>query len=437
MFRQFIRGVLIIVLPLAAVTFLLLLYTGYLDRLRVLDSFAHGSTIALFGFLLVLIVRYLFLLILSYSHTVARMAEPVEPDRFPKVTVIIPAYNEGLVIRSSANSALQLDYPDFEVIVVDDGSSDDTRDIIEGMVAEAGGEKLRYLYQPNRGKAVALNHGIANARGELVLCMDADSILEPQTLRQAAKHFRNPAVGAVAGNVKVANRNNILTRLQALEYIQGLNLVRASQAALGRVTVIPGPVGMFRRRVLEQLGGYRDNTFAEDCEITLRVMLAGWQITYEDRAVAWTEAPETLSAFFKQRYRWSRGILQAVLRHKQQLFRPFPNPMNWLMLWYQVFEGTVLPAMNLAGVGLFLLAALSGSISSLIVLWWAQLTLLDMAVAFYCVAAERESLRLPLYAFVYRLYFIPYVDVMRFFSGLDELFSVRMAWMRLERFGRV
>ena len=176
MLRHFVRSLFIVVMPLAAIAFVALLYTGYLDRIQVLDTFAHGSTIALFGFLLVLIARYLFLLILSYTYTVSRMAEPGEATFHPKVSVLIPAYNEGLVIGSAVNSALRLDYPDFEVIVIDDGSTDNTREVIAAL-RESNGEQLRYLYQPNRGKAVALNHGIANARGEMVLCMDADTIL--------------------------------------------------------------------------------------------------------------------------------------------------------------------------------------------------------------------------------------------------------------------
>jgi len=291
--------------------------------------------------------------------------------------------------------------------------------------------------KPNRGKASALNMGIAHAQGKLILCTDADSRLDPDALTRAAAHFTDPYVGAVAGNVKVANRLNELTRLQALEYIEGLNLVRAAQAYFHRVAVIPGPLGLFRKDVLDEVGRYEDDTYAEDCDLTLRVMLAGWDVEYESQAVVWTEAPETIGGLVLQRYRWGRGVLQAINKNRRFLFGGCPSFGSWLMFWMFVFDGLSLPAMNLTGIACFTFAALGGNLSILIPLWWAQLTVLDAVVALLCVAAEGEQLSLSLNAVIYRLLFIPFVDTMRLFAWVDELFNVRMKWMRLERFGRI
>lgn len=412
-------------------------YNVFISRLEVADFILSWSTYVLFGFLMVLVVRYLALLLLSFLYHVRHMSEPLWGESYPPVSVLIPAYNEGVVVESAIRSIMALDYPQFEAIVIDDGSSDDTYDRALALVPEFGFNRLRVIRQANSGKSAALNAGIAQARGEFVLCVDADSRLEPQSLREAMKHFSDPTLAAVAGNVKVANRTGGLTCLQALEYVEGLNLVRKAQSYFHRVTVIPGPLGVFRKAVLLEVGGYRNDTFAEDCELTLRLMISGHRIKYEANAIAWTEAPETAEALFKQRYRWSRGILQAILRHKGSLVRPFSGFGNWIMLWYMAFESLALPGMNLIGMLVFVLAAISGGVSSLIILWWAQLTLLDFVVGIYCVAMERERLGLTVWAFLYRLYFIPFIDVLRFFASIDELFSVRMGWMRLQRIGRI
>ena len=177
--------------------------------------------------------------------------------------------------------------------------------------------------------------------------------------------------------------------------------------------------------------------FAEDCELTLRIMAAGWKVKYENRAVAWTEAPETLDALFKQRYRWSRGILQAVLKHSTRLRGPGGDLVDWAFLWLVVFEAVIWPAMNVFAIFFFVAVGVWAGLGSLVVLWWAQLTVLDMAAALFCVSFEREDLKLTWYAALYRLYFIPLIDVIKLFASVDELLGVGMGWGKLERLGRI
>ncbi len=409
----------------------------WFNRLRVTNIFVDFSTFILLSFLLILVVRYGFLMWFAYLQHVEYVEEDAETPNYPQVTILVPAYNEGKVLEAAVESLMAIDYPHFEVLVVDDGSTDDTFGQALRLSAVYGSQRLRVITQSNGGKAMALNNGIANARGELVLCMDGDSRLERQTLKQAVRHFRDPGVGAVAGNVRVVNRLNILSKLQALEYIEGLNLVRTAQAFFRNVTIIPGPIGVFRKVTLEQVGGYHKDTYAEDCDLTLRILVAGWKIKFERKAVAWTEAPETVQALFKQRYRWARGILQAVGKHKRLLARPFPNFLDWAFLWNLVFEAVVWPGMDVFGIFFFIFVAGWVGMSNLIFFWWSQLTVLDVMAALFCTTMDDEDVRLSIYSVLYRVYFIPLVDVIKFFASLDELFGIRMGWGKLERFGRI
>lgn len=414
-------------------------YAGvYPTRLVATSMLLSAASIILVAFLMILIVRYLLLTLFAFLHHMRQLHQPAVASEFPPVSLIMPAYNEGRVIDAAIEAALALDYPNYEVIVVDDGSTDDTYEKALAAASRQSPNRLRVIRKPvNGGKASALNAGIAAARGELILCSDSDSRLDPHALTHAVAHFGDPRVGAVAGNVKVANRLNPLTRLQALEYLEGLNLVRSAQAYFQLVTVIPGPCGLFRKELLQRAGGFQSDTFAEDCDLTLRLLLAGSLIKYEPRAVAWTEAPEGVMALFRQRYRWGRGVLQAILKNRAYLLGGCPTLASWIAFLLFALDGMALPVMNLAGIALFAFSAGTGGLSALIPLWWGQLIVLDAVVALLCIAAEREQLSLALYAVIYRLFFVPFGDVLRLFSWFDEVLSVRMMWGRLERVGRI
>jgi poly-beta-1,6-N-acetyl-D-glucosamine synthase len=434
---RYYRPLVVLTLAGGTITFALAAFSNlYLNRLTMTNIFVTFSVALLFFVLLLLIIRYAVLMWFAHLQHVERVADPLEVNEYPLVTVIVPAYNEEKVIQTAVEAALWIDYPRFEVLVVDDGSTDST---YERAIQLTGmyGSRVRVITQPNAGKAAALNSGIANARGEFVLCIDADSRLERQTLKQAMKHFRDPSVGAVAGSVKVVNRDTLLCKLQALEYVEGLGLVRAAQGFLRRINIIPGPVGIFRKRMLEEIGGYERDTYAEDCELTLRILFKGWKINYESQAIAWTEAPESVHALFKQRYRWGRGILQSAIKHRHYLLKLYPNTMDNLMLWFLVFESVVWPGINLFALSFFIFVAVTFGFTNIIFFWWMQLTILDVVAALFCVAVEKEDIRLVGYSVLYRLYYVPLVDAMKFFAALDELFNVEMRWAKLERFGRI
>ena len=390
-------------------------------------------------FLVVLVVRYFILLWLGYLQHIESKAASPDAGFLPPVTLVVPAYNEGPMIQQAIRSLLELDYPAYEILIVDDGSTDETYVRAAELEGRYGGVTVRVVSKANGGKANALNTGIALARCPYILCMDGDSRLSRETLRRGMPHFADPHVGAVAGNVKVVNRVNLLTKLQALEYIEGLNMARRAQAFAGVVNIIPGPIGIFRRDMLTRLGGYDTDTFAEDADLTLKILTAGWHVVYEDRAIAYTEAPERFNDLLKQRYRWTRGILQALRKRSSWLAAPQPGIGIgvWLSLVAMFFEAIVWPVFNIVGNLFFAFVALGSGAADYVAWWWLLLTLLDVAAALHTIAMEEEDLALVPYALLYRLFFVAMIDVIKLFATAEEFMNVRMSWGKLQRVGRI
>lgn len=235
----------------------------------------------------------------------------------PKVGIIVPAYNEEKVVANTVRSLLASTYRNYEILIVDDGSRDGT---VAACEREFGDDpRVRIFTKPNGGKSSALNFGFARTDAEIVVALDADTIFDPHTIGWLAARFVNPKIGAVAGNAKVGNRINLLTRWQATEYITSQNLDRRAFEFLNCVTVVPGAVGAWRREAVLALGGFTSNTLAEDADLTIRLLRAGHKVVYEERAIALTEAPETSKQLFKQRFRWMFGMLQTTVKHSDAL----------------------------------------------------------------------------------------------------------------------
>jgi len=406
----------------------------YPDRLGPIAVTTLVITLA--SFLTLLILRHFLLIWFSYlQQRELAQGEPLEA--YPFLSIVVPAYNEAEVIQASLGSLLELRYPYYEIIAVDDGSTDGTYEKMRAFEGNHYGVQVQVFRKENSGKADALNYGIRRSRAPIVVCMDADSRLTPDALRYAVKHFKDPHVGAVAGNVKVINRHNIWTKLQALEYIEGLNIVRKAQAYFRTVNVIPGPIGIFRRRAIEGTGGYDSDTFAEDFDMTVKMLADGWKIHYEPKAIAYTEAPEELLDVIKQRYRWSRGILQALRKQKHLLTRTSGTVTTPLSLWYMIFEGLIWPGMNIFANVFFIYIALMFGMTKLLVMWWLLLTVLDVLIAVHAILMEGEDMRLALYSIFYRFFYILLIDVTKVFATLEELVGLDMQWGKLARKGRI
>lgn len=424
---------------MSIISFLLIMFTLPLTILSWSGLFVYSAVVALTVFLFVLLSRYFLILIVSYINIVKYTYKENE-NFFPFVSVIVPAYCEGVTIADSVGSLLELDYPNFEVIIVNDGSTDDTAEQAQKLVGMHKGFynnyiKVSLINKKNGGKSKALNTGIQYSKAEFVLCMDGDSLLSPDTLRLGIRHFVDPSIGAVAGNVKVINRTKMITKLQALEYIEGLNMARNAQSYMGMVNIIPGPIGIFRKRAIQDAGWYSSDTFAEDADLTLKLINAGWRVQFEPLAIAFTEAPEKLFQLLKQRYRWTRGILQALRKHKKVLANPSINLPNTLIMWTMFYEALIWPTMNLIATTSFMVVGIVFGMSNLIFYWWVTIAILDIITALYCVAVEEEEFRLVFLAFIYRMFFILIIDVTKFMATVEEFIGLEMTWGKLDRVG--
>ena len=394
------------------------------------------------------LMRLIVLGVLALAHRarIERRTPPdMDPTTGPLVSVLIPCFNEEKVIVSSVERILASSWPRLDVIVLDDGSSDATA----ARVREAFGDHptVRLLSFENGGKARALNRGLKAARGEIIIALDADTLFPPETIGRLARWFVDDEVGAVAGNALVGNRINTITRWQALEYVTAQNLERRALAALGAVTVVPGAVGAWRRAALDEVGGFPDDTLAEDQDLTLSVQQHGWKVEFDPEARAFTEAPDTIRGLLKQRFRWSFGTLQCVWKHRSGLFdRKHPAlgfvamPQIWL---FQIFLTLVAPLVDLAVI-YSLVRGISDRVAhpaewNADALWrplayWAAFVLFDLSAAAIGMALEKrapwKSLPwLPVQRFGYRQ--LMYYVVIRAVATAVQ--GPRVGWGKLER----
>jgi peptidoglycan-N-acetylglucosamine deacetylase len=264
----------------------------------------------------------------------------------PKVAVLIPAYNEEKVIVRTIRAALNSNYPNLRVIVIDDGSKDRTLEVArDAFAAEQAAGQVLILSKRNSGKAEALNYGIEHIGGaELFVGIDADTVIAPDAISRLVPHFINPKVGAIAGNAKVGNRVNLWTRWQALEYITSQNFERRALDVLGAVSVVPGAIGAWRVSAVREAGGYHVDTVAEDADLTMALLRRGYRVEYEDMALAYTEAPTNANGLMRQRFRWSFGILQAVYKHRGVMARK--GALGWVALPNIVIFQILLPLVS-------------------------------------------------------------------------------------------
>jgi peptidoglycan-N-acetylglucosamine deacetylase len=264
----------------------------------------------------------------------------------PKVAVLIPAYNEEKVIERTVRAALNSNYRNLRVIVIDDGSKDRTLEVARrAFAAEEASGRVLILGKKNSGKAEALNYGIEHiGDAELFVGIDADTIIAPDAISRLVPHFINPKVGAIAGNAKVGNRVNLWTRWQALEYITSQNFERRALDVLGAVSVVPGAIGAWRVSAVREAGGYHVDTVAEDADLTMALLRLGYRVEYEDMALAYTEAPTNPNGLMRQRFRWSFGILQAVYKHRGVFARK--GALGWVALPNIVIFQILLPLVS-------------------------------------------------------------------------------------------
>jgi cellulose synthase/poly-beta-1,6-N-acetylglucosamine synthase-like glycosyltransferase/peptidoglycan/xylan/chitin deacetylase (PgdA/CDA1 family) len=386
----------------------------------------------LLGVALVLGIARLAVQVWCAQRHVRRVRRPVRhrPVDAP-VSVIVPAYNEAANIAATVRSLVASAYPALEVIVVDDGSSDGTADIVERM----GLRGVRVIRQANAGKPAALNTGIRAARADLLVLVDGDTVFQPDTVYRLVQGFADPTVGAISGNTKVANRRRLLGRWQHLEYVIGFNLDRRMYDVLECMPTIPGAIGAFRRQVLLGVGGVPSDTLAEDTDLTMKVLRAGWRVVYEEGAIAWTEAPSSLRQLWRQRYRWCYGTMQAMWKHRHALREPGAGgKLGRRGLPYLTVFQIVLP-LTAPAVDVFALYGLVFLPWSSLALAWAGLLLLQALTAAYALRLDRERYgplwTLPFQQLVYRQ--VMYLVVVQ--SVVTAVIGNRLRWQRMVRTG--
>jgi cellulose synthase/poly-beta-1,6-N-acetylglucosamine synthase-like glycosyltransferase len=333
------------------------------------------------------------------------------------------------------------------VIVVNDGSTDRTGALLDRHFGQD--ERVRIIHQVNRGKAAALNLATSLADTEIVVTIDADTEVEPEAIRKLLRHFSDPKTGAVAGNVKVGNRSRWLTRWQALEYITSQNMEKRAFDLLNCITVVPGALGAWRKKAIDAAGGITADTVAEDADLTIAIRRLGWRVSYDEEAIAWTEAPETPGALIRQRFRWTFGTLQSFWKHNSTLLRAKYGTLGWIALpnifVFQLALPLISPIIDLMFLGTLVLWGLAQlRIAQLPQLWTSAdversvlfflgfllIDVLTCVVAFALEKKEDWTLLIPV--LLQRFYYRQLMYVVLFRSVKEAVSGRAVGWRGVE-----
>ncbi len=299
--------------------------------------------------------------------------DPPDIGTWPPISILVPCYNESETAIETLTTAHAMDYPDFELIAINDGSRDDTAEILDRLSETLPNLRVVHLAK-NGGKANALNIGAMLAKNELLLCIDGDALLDKHALRWAAFNFQRADVGAITGNPRIRNRSSLLGRLQVGEFSSIVGLIKRAQTSYGHLFTVSGVAAGFRRRALDDAGWWSSHTLTDDIDVTWRVQIAGWRAVYAPNMMVWILMPETLSGLWKQRLRWAEGGVQMMLDYARPMVT---GKMPGLILVYFNYLLSVLWSYSmllafLAGLGVllgfFALQEISGV--SLVPQWW-------------------------------------------------------------------
>jgi len=265
----------------------------------------------------------------------------IEKMKNKGVDIIVPMYNEEKIIFETVEALKKVKYHNLTIILVDDGSSDETLNIVRKHYEQE--QNFIIISQQNKGKASALNNAIKNSNNEIIICIDADTIIEPDLIEKLLPYFQDPRVAAVSGNIKISNKINLITKIQSTEYMTMYNYDRELFEAVNGILIIPGALGAFRRQVVNSLGGYKSDTLAEDTELTSRILCNNYFIRNASDVVGYTEAPADLKMFLRQRIRWKVGTFQVLsnypLSHPNKILSYLIIPYNWIF-------GMILPVIT-------------------------------------------------------------------------------------------
>jgi cellulose synthase/poly-beta-1,6-N-acetylglucosamine synthase-like glycosyltransferase len=407
------------------------------------SPFIIGTMIAYEGYTLLespVRITLLWALTISFWSTmlfvpmavISKYREDIQKDvkHYPKVSIIIPAYNEEKVLAHTIEGLLETKYHNKEIICVDDGSTDRTLSI-----AMQYKNQISVLHKENGGKATALNYGIVYAKGDIVVIVDADTIIGRNSLKEIVKGFEvNEHVAAVAGNIKVRNRVNWITKCQALEYITGIQIIRRAFDVFGSITIVPGALGAFKKSFLIEAGAYGKDTIVEDFDQTIKLLKAGLITQGSSKATAYTEAPNTLKDFVAQRKRWYRGNIQVLKRHSDALTNPRFGYLQRLSLPYLFLGMVVTPIIGFIAAANAILGIIMGDglyileISAIFIVVHYLMTALAIRI-------DREDPKLLWHTIFLIFGFKQIIDFLLLKAIIEQLRNKKATWTSAKRIG--
>jgi len=405
--------------------------------------FFHTLRVLFMVGIVIAVVRFSIMLVLSlyqrrqyrnqWEHSTAEQDEQVQNYK-PFVSVVIAAYNEETVIEKTVRSVLGSDYGEMEILVVNDGSTDKTSEVVRK--AFEGNERVRLIEKANGGKSTAVNRGILEAAGEIIVLIDADTVMEKIAISMMVRRFIDPEVAAVSGNIKVGNRKNLLTIWQHIEYVSGFNLERRPSAVLNAITVVPGAIGAWRRQRVIEAGMLKEDTLAEDTDLTLTILRSGWKIVFEENARAYTEAPEDMRSLAKQRFRWSYGTLQCLWKHKTALFDGNHKALGFValpnILIFQYLFQMISPIIDL-----YFVLAMFRPDRMIIIQFYLAFMVYDHLMALYAFRVEKEDIRPLAWLWLQRIVYRQLMVYVIIKSVIQAYNGVLVGWNKLQRSGNV
>jgi len=307
----------------------------------------------------------------------------------PKVSIIVPAYNEAIHVVRNVQNLMKCDYQNFEIVFVDDGSTDNTYSLVKEAFQDS--TSVHVFTKPNWGKSSALNFGIEKSEGEILVCIDADTQLQKDAVRQLVSSFTEEGIAAVAGNVKAGNEVNFISKWQSIEYITSQNFDRRAFDLMNAITVIPGAIGAFRKDAILKTGGFSSDTLAEDCDLTIKLLRLGYKVKYNDKAIAYTEVPETIKMFMRQRFRWSFGIMQNMWKHGDTLFNRKYKNLGYIALPNIILFHFILPVLS-PFAELIMIFGIIGGFWQQIITYYILFLAFDFGTALLAFSFEKEKL---------------------------------------------
>jgi peptidoglycan-N-acetylglucosamine deacetylase len=361
-----------------------------------------------------------------------KVSNPPFQNYCPLVSIIVPCYNEAVTLENCVKGLLNQSYKNIEILIVNDGSTDNTEEVAKNL--SLMDDRIKLFNKTNGGKAGALNYGIDKSRGSVIVSMDADSIFLENTVERLVYSFTDDRIGGVSGNVKVGNRKSFIGRQQAIEYITGLNLQRRTFAQLGCPQVISGAIGAFRREALIEIGGYSEDTIVEDMDITISLIKAGYSVEFNGDAIAYTEAPESIRSFYKQRLRWTFGGFQVLKKHSNMLFNHKYGTMGMIGLPYFL----LFPWMDVIISILFILAIINAIVMQsfiALLIFFAGMAIIQGILLYLALSMDKESKAFLLLSGWDSLWYNHLIGFITLAAGIKFLFRKNISWNKLDRIG--